>query len=192
MRRILFFAACVAMMDLKPLCSQPTADYWRQTITVGAGIAVPNDWSYRFKKSPVLNVDYGYRLKRYIQADVGVETIVNGWDTYERCRFSSTPVTNVGFIVPFGGRMLLPFNSGRVLVSAGAGGAYFNYTSPCAAPTIGHFAAWGGYALAGASVAVDKAKRFRVGFLARYHRAYDRGYFQDGWLNLYSQFSFSF
>ena len=165
---------------------------WKQSISIGAGISVPNDWSHRFKKAPVLNLDYGYRLKRHIQADIGIETVINGWDTYELCRFSSTPVTNAGLVVPFGGRVLLPFTSERVLLSAGAGGAYLHYTSACAAAGIGQFAAWDAYSLAGASVALDKAKRFGLGFLARYHRAYDRGYFQDGWLNLYIQFAVAF
>ena len=58
-------------------------------------------------------------------------------------------------VVPFGGRVLLPFNSERVLLSAGAGGAYFHYTKACAAASIGQFAPWGAYSLAGASVAVS-------------------------------------
>jgi len=190
MRRIHLISVLIMILDLTPLCGQ-TSD-WTQSISIGAGISVPNDWSHRFKKAPVLNLDYGYRLKRHIQADIGIETVINGWDTYELCRFSSTPVTNAGLVVPFGGRVLLPFNSERVLLSAGAGGAYFHYTSACAAAGIGQFAAWGAYSLAGASVALDKAKRFGLGFLARYHRAYDRGYFQDGWLNLYIQFAVAF
>src|SRR6516164_11146118 len=153
MRRIHLISVLIMILDLTPLCGQ-TID-WRQFISIGAGISVPNDWSHRFKKAPVLNLDYGYRLKRHIQADIGIETVINGWDTYELCRFSSTPVTNAGLVVPFGGRVLLPFNSERVLLSAGAGGAYFHYTSACAAAGIGEFAAWGAYSLAGASVAVS-------------------------------------
>ena len=153
MRRIRLISVLIMILDLTPLCGQ-TSD-WTQSISIGAGISVPNDWSHRFKKAPVLNLDYGYRLKRHIQADIGIETVINGWDTYELCRFSSSPVTNAGLVVPFGGRVLLPFNSERVLLSAGAGGAYFHYTSACAAAGIGEFAAWGAYSLAGASVAVS-------------------------------------
>ena len=153
MRRVRLISVLIMILDLPRLCGQ-TID-WKQSISIGAGISVPNDWSHRFKKAPVLNLDYGYRLKRHIQADIGIETVINGWDTYELCRFSSTPVTNAGLGVPFGGRVLLPFNSERVLLSAGAGGAYFHYTSACAAAGIGEFAAWGAYSLAGASVAVS-------------------------------------
>ncbi len=181
-------------------------DYLKQTVGVGVGVGAPlgmfGETFEIFKNAPGVQVEYGYRLHRNLQADVGFESVINGWNTSNVCQSPDSPATNAEYMIPFGGRGILPLNGGKVLLSLGGGGAYLKYTSPCIYDNGNRFVlsqnvGWGGYVLGAASVVVDKAQRFRVGFVTRYYRAgtetlVSGAHRKDRWLNVYGEFSFSF
>jgi len=164
-----------------PFLAAQTA-YLKQTVGVGVGIGTPHGRFFGdlFTNAPGLVAEYGFRLHRNVQADVGLETLINGWgDNVCDLRYTS-PATNAEFLVPFGGRGILPLNGGRVLLSLGGGGAYMKYTSPCRGSSFTNTSdAWGVYGLGAASVAVDAARRFRVGIVTRYYRAETQYYRKD-------------
>ena len=108
-------------------------DYLKQTVGVGVGAPLGRfgETFEIFKNAPGVQVEYGYRLHRNLQADVGFESVINGWNTSNVCQSPDSPATNAEYMIPFGGRGILPLNGGKVLLSLGGGGAYLKYTSPC-------------------------------------------------------------
>lgn len=201
----------LALVAAAPLLAQ--SHFAKHNITVGAGIGLPGaQLSPAFANSGGVSIAYGYRFQRHLQADFGLDTVVGaaGVRDYLATDYGYLRIRDFQFLVPFGGRAILPLAEGRVLLSAGGGGAYLRYSERLkqpssyyrfACPSCGYRSGWGSYALGGVSFALDRYQVFRVGFTAKAYRGHTDGdplgavpgvETLDRWLNLFGNFTFSF
>jgi hypothetical protein len=205
MRALLLLAA------IAPLLGQ--TNYPRHNITLGAGAGLPRgELNSFFSDSAGVSVGYGYRFQRHFQADIGLDTLFGAAGVRD---FLSTDlgylrIRDFQYLIPFGGRVVLPMREGRVLASLGGGGAYLRYSERLRqassyyhveCPECTSRSGWGTYALAGTSLALDHYQRFRVGVTAKVYRGHTDGESlgsapalrtRDMWLNLFADFTISF
>jgi hypothetical protein len=203
--------ALLLLVAMAPLVAQ--TNYPRHNITFGAGAGLPcSQLSSFFADSAGVAVGYGYRFKRNLQADIGLDTLFGAARVRD---FLSTDlgylrIRDFQYFIPFGGRVVLPFSEGRVLASLGGGGVYMRYSErlrqPSAyvhvdCPVCSSRSGWGNYALAGTSLALDHYQRFRFGVTAKVYRGHTDGESlgavppletRDLWVNLFADFTISF
>jgi opacity protein-like surface antigen len=187
--------------------------YPHHNATVGLGAGLPRgDLAGYFDNSFGVNLGYGYRFHRNFQADAGFETLFGaaGVRDFYTSDFGALRIKDYQFLVPLGGRAILPLARGRLLLFGGGGGAYMRYQERIRqpiqyyridCPVCSARSGWGYYALAGASVALDRYQRFRLGASSRLYRGYTEGESlglvqagrtRDHWVNLYGEFGISF
>lgn len=185
----------------------------RHNFTLGMGAGQPRgDLRPFFDESFGLNLGYGYRFHEYFQADIGFETLFGaaGVRDFYRTEFGELRIKDYQFLVPLGGRVVAPIARGRLQFSAGGGGAYMRYQERIRQPSnffridcpvCGSRSGWGYYGLLGASVALDRYQRFRLGVNSRVYRGHTEGdplgsvsgiRTRDHWVNLYGEFGVSF
>lgn len=183
------------------------------TFLGGAGLP-RGDLRNVLSSSAGVGFSYGYRPIPYVQAEAGYETLFGA----ARIRdFVPTPFGNLRIrdyqqFIPFGGRAILPFADDRVQIYGGAGGVYIRYSERIRQPfTNGGFRidcpecalrdGIGYYALAGVSIAIDRAQMFRVGFGTKVIRGATEGdpfgavpaaETRDRWVNVFGTVSVSF
>ncbi|MEZ5401476.1 MAG: outer membrane beta-barrel protein [Bryobacteraceae bacterium] len=197
-------------LALAPMMAQ--SPYRKHFISVGAGAGVPGAEVSRYlDSSPLFRVAYGYRFARNFQADVGFDTVFHAAkirDFYES-DFGDLRIKDYQFMLPLGGRAVIPI--GRVLLSAGGGGAYMRYQERVRQPFGNNFridcpvcrerSGWGYYGLLGLSVALDRYEHFRLGVTTRVYRGRTEGdafgslpaiRTRDTWVNTAGEFTFSF
>ena len=180
---------------------------------VGFGAGIPRaDIGSFFDPKPGLSVGYGYRFHRYFQADLGFEAIFGSANVHD---FQETfagyrRIRDFQYLLPFGGRAILPLAHGRMLVYGGGGGAYLRYQEHLSqpseyiridCPTCASRSGWGYYATAGFTVFFDRYQRFRLGIAPRVYRGHTNGdplgtapgfRTRDQWLNVMGEFGVSF
>lgn len=187
--------------------------YPRHNISFGAGGASPRA-ALRgyFETRPAVTLSYGYRFMRNFQADVGLDTVFGaaGVRDFFESPLGPLRIRDYQFLIPFGGRAVLPLAAERLLAFGGAGGAYMRYSELIRQPSdylrvdcpvCGSRSGWGYYALAGASVFVDRGRHFRTGVTAKMYRGHTEGdplgampglRTRDHWLQIYGEFGVSF
>jgi hypothetical protein len=186
----------------------------KHSFTVGAGAAQPRaHLAGQLSDSAVLTIGYGYRLHRYLQADLGLDTIFYAArvrDFLETGAFGPLRIRDYQFLIPFGARAVAPLDRGRFLFSAGGGGVRFQYTELLRQPSDYYDidcyvcrsrGGWGYYGLASGSVALDRRRHFRLGVTGKVYQGYTRGdsfgplppsRTRDRWANVTGEFGFSF
>ncbi len=187
--------------------------FWRNTVTVGMGAGHPQgDLRGLYENSFGLNLGYGYRFHRNFQADFAFETLFGAARVrdYYRTDFGDLRIKDYQFLLPLGARAILPVAGERVLFYGGGGGAYIRYQERIRQPSdylridcpvCGTRDGWGYYGLLGVSVALDRAKVFRLGVTSRVYRADIHGdaigpvpgaRTRDQWVNVTGEFGLSF
>jgi len=187
-------------------------EFHRNNITVGGGAAVPVGTTTTYLGSaPLFTVGYGYRFKRWFQADIGLEMVFGAANN------QNTEVTDLGpvqggdheFMVPVGGRFFIPTPFKRIEVSAGGGTAYLHYSETI--PSNGYIATncysctsrggWGGYGLGNVRYFLDQNRNFSVGTTVQFIAASTNGQAvanipaigtADHWVNVTIEFGLSF
>lgn len=211
--------------------SYAQSEHKKHNFTVGLGAALPNidlhpdsgvpafengigPVGSLFSNSFVLGVDYGYRFHPYFQADIGLDTVFGAARIRDflPTQFGDLRIRDYQFLLPLGGRVVVPIADERVLISAGGGGAYLRYSERLrqpfpdsgfrlACPVCASRGGWGYYGLLGLNVAVDEARHFRIGVTSRIYRADTDGdpfgaipalRTRDEWVNVLGTFSFTF
>ena len=208
-----FYCQLVMAFLLAGLPSHAQERYPHHNFTVGIGGAMPTgDSKKALNSSPLVTVSYGYRFLRYLQADVGLQV------AFGAARVSVYLQTGIGpfrirdreYMVPMGGRAILPLKDGRILLSAGGGGIYLRYAEAVRQPSF-YFrvdcpictsrSGWGAYEMADFSYFLDRSHVFRVGVTAQFIQAHTNGEplgeipamrTTDRWTNLFASFGFSF
>jgi len=203
--------ALIALLAAFPVLAP--GQHTRHNFTFGAGAAMPkDDLEPFFRTSPVISVTYGYRFLPYLQVEGGLDTVFGAAesDRWVPGYYGPVKIQNYQFLVPFGGRAILPLWGDRLLFYGGGGGLYMNYAEFLSQPYYGYPAdcyyctgrsGWGYYALAGASVALDEGRHFRLGVTVKRFQGETEGDYYgavppvrttDSWLNILGEFTFSF
>ena len=203
-------AALAALLWVPAGLAQPVA---RHNFSLGLGSAQPrSDLRSLFSDSFGVAAGYGYRFHPYFQLDAGVDTAFGaaGVRDFLPTAFGDLRIRDYQFMVPFGGRGILPMAKDRILISGGGGGAYLRYTERVRQPSdffrfdcpvCASRHGFGYYALAGANVALDQYRRFRLGVTSRIFRGHTKGdalgaiggaRTRDHWINIYGELTFSF
>jgi hypothetical protein len=179
---------------------------------VGPAVPVGNATNY-LSTAPFVGFGYGYRLNRLFQADAGFQI------AFGAANNQNAVITDVGavqggdheYMIPLGGRIIVPQPFRRVEVSAGGGTVYLHYSET--APSGGSYygpstcytctsrGGWGGYGLANVSYFLDSNHTFRVGTTLQYIAGSTNGQSvanfpatktTDHWFNLGFEFGVSF
>lgn len=187
--------------------------YPHHNFTFGFGAGRPRgDLRGYFDDSFGLDVGYGYRFHPNFQADAGFETLFGaaGVRDFYNSDFGALRIKDYQFLAPLGGRGILPLASGRLQISGGGGGAYMRYQERIRqpynyyridCPVCKSRGGWGYYGLLGASVALDRYQRFRLGVTSKVYRGHTEGEAfgqvpmirtRDRWVNIYGEFGISF
>src|SRR5579863_5242714 len=131
-------------------------DFHRNNITVGVGPAIPvgNSTTY-LSTAPFFGAGYGYRFNRWFQADAGFQVAFGAASNQNAEQTDLGPVQGGDheYMIPLGGRIIIPTPFKRIEVSAGGGAAYLHYSET--APSNGYYqnncytctsrGGWGGY-----------------------------------------------
>ncbi|MBM3811932.1 MAG: hypothetical protein FJW20_09885 [Acidimicrobiia bacterium] len=206
--------ALILVLAAAPLLAQPYA-FRKHYISAGGGGGVPaNDLSPFFSASPVVGFHYGYRFHEYFQIDAGFDAVFHAAKVRDffQSEIGDLRIRDFQYMVPLGGRAILPIASNRVLLSFGGGAAYLRYQESIRqpfgdsgfrfeCPVCRSRSGWGYYGLIGGSVALDRAQHFRLGVTTRLYRADTTGdafgllppvRSSDSWVNTAAEFTFSF
>jgi len=161
-------------------------DFHRNNIIAGIGPAIPtgNATGY-LSTAPLVSLGYGYRFSRFFQADAGLQIAFGAANNQNAVQTDLGPVQGGDheFMVPLGGRFIIPMPLKRFEVSAGGGAMYLHYSET--APSNGYYSnncytctsrgGWGGYGLANVSYFLDENHNFRVGTTLQYISASTNG-----------------
>lgn len=110
-------------------------DFHRNNITAGVGPAIPVGSSRTYlETAPIVMVSYGYRFSHLFQLDAGLEAAFGAANNQnaELTNFGPVQGGDHEYMVPMGGRVIIPSRFTRMEFSAGGGAAYLHYseTSP--------------------------------------------------------------
>ena len=206
------FQCIVSALLLSGLTFGQSGDFYRNNITagIGPGIPVGSDTAY-LDAAPLISIGYGYRFNRFLQADVGFQT------AFGAASNQNIEATNLGYVrggdreymVPLGGRLIVPTPLSRIELSAGGGAAYLHYSETV--PSSYYYTnycysctsrgGWGAYGLANVSYFLDSDHNFHVGTTGQFISASLHGDAvgatpaidtKDHWVNISFEFGFSF
>ncbi len=210
----MFRFVAVCLLTLTPVFAQ--YGFRRNYITAGAGGGVPGgELVGSLNTSPVVRVSYGYRFHRLFQADLGFDTVFHAANVrdFVSTEFGDLRIKDYQFMVPMGGRAVIPVFRNKLLLYAGGGGAYLRYQERIRqpfgsssyyrldCPACRERSGWGYYGLLGMSYALDRSQHLRIGFTSRVYRANMSGdafgplpavQTRDQWVNTAAEFTFSF
>ena len=194
-----------------PLLAQPW--YPRNNFTIGVGAGRPKaELAGPFTDSPGLSIGYGYRFRRYLQADVGLDSVFGAArvNDYLSTGYGDRRIRDYQFLIPFGARAILPLEHGRFLISGGGGGVHLRYTELLSQPSeyfkidcrvCSSRTGWGYYGLVAATVVLDRHQHFRFGVTTKVYQGHTDGdplgnvpgfRTRDRWVNVFGEFGVSF
>lgn len=207
------FTASLGLLISFAAFGQSSEEVHHHNITVGGGAAVPvgNTTNY-LGTAPAFSAAYGYRFNRFFQADAGLQMAFGAAHNQnpEQTDFGTVQGGDHEFMIPLGGRLILPLPFRRIEASAGAGAAYlhysetapsnpYSYSSPCYSCTSR--GGWGGYGLANVSYFLDENHNFHVGTTLQFIAGSTNGQpvanipaakTTDHWTNIFIEFGMSF
>jgi hypothetical protein len=204
-------AAVLGILCLAPIYGQDW--YPKHNLSLGAGATLPRGELNGFMSdSPLVAVGYGYRLHRFFQADIGLDVGFGAADVrdYLETGIGFLRIRDREYFLPMGGRAIIPLVGGRLLLSAGGGGAYMRYSEGVRqvsdyyrfdCPSCTARGGWGYYTLANVSFFLNSGHNFRVGLTNKIYRGHTEGEpvgpvpgrrTKDEWLKLYGELGFSF
>jgi hypothetical protein len=164
----------------------------RSEVTFSGGTAIQFDVPLSSTATPVsLGGTYSYRLYRHLALEAGVLTAIHPTGPIRGYNYDIDP-KDLFTWVQFGPRVVLPVWEGRLELSAGAGGAYENYSiGSDASGFLSPRSGWGGNFSAGAAVALDHGRHFWLGTTPRWILV-NTGAAHDRWFVAGGEFSFRF
>ena len=200
--------ASLACIPALPLTAQDESRPWKHTFVLGGGVGIPAGDLRRFmSSSAAVRLKYGYRFTRNLQADLGLDAVIRaaGISITEQSMVGELRKRDDEYMVPFGGRAILPLAADRLELFAGGGAAYLRYTESADIPGLKYSgwvevpcpgctsrSGWGMYGTAGANVALERRKHVWLGVEAQYIKGTTSGKLlgngarfetKDRWLN---------
>ncbi len=212
MRTLLLTSLCLTVTI--PAFAQYSDEIHHNNISVGGGAAIPvGSTSGYLNTAFAFSVSYGYRVNRFFQADAGFQMAFGAANNQnlEQTDFGEVQGGDHEFMLPLGGRFIIPLPFRKLEASAGGGGVYLHYaeTAPsggmrgiqATATRVRHEAAWGGYGLANLSYFLDRNRTFHVGTTLEFIGGSTNGQAvadipsmktTDHWTNVFIEFGISF
>ncbi len=158
----------------------------KNQITLGGGAGIPGgELRQSMSSSALVRVAYGFRIRRHFQADIALDVVMRsaGISISQQSLVGEIRIRDDEYLLPFGGRAILPLVSYRLELFAGGGVVYLRYEEtaeipgldvygdgyvniPC--PTCRSRAGWGYYGTAGLDFALDRGQRVWLGVEGRY------------------------
>jgi hypothetical protein len=164
----------------------------RNTVTVSGGFAHNVGNSCCGESAPSLAMTYDYRLFPHVDLEAGVDTTLSLGTQAVGANYNVKADDRLLW-VPFGLKGVLPLRSGRVEVTAGAGGLYEKYLVSSNSGFFTSRSGWGGYGSTGVAVALDGGRHFWVGVSPQLFFANTgSGYTHDRWFVLNVGLGFRF
>ena len=161
-------------------------DFHRYNIVVGVGPAIPTGYSTNYlSTAPLVKAGFGYRFTRLLQADFAFQAAFHAANNQnaELSNFGQVQGSDHEFMIPMGGRLIIPAPFKRMEFSLGGGAVYLHYSETV--PSGGYYSSscytctsrggWGGYGLGNASYFLDDNHNFRVGATFQYIAAKTNG-----------------
>jgi len=206
----ILFAAAFAFSTVAVFAEDNAVHHHNFALGFGPAIPAGNSTAY-LGTAPLVAFSYGYRFNRYLQADTGLRL---AWGAANN---QNAVVTDLGmvqggdheYMIPLGGRVIVPQPFKRIEVSAGGGAAYLHYSET--APSSSYYqvncysctsrGGWGGYGLANVNYFLDSNRTFHVGTTFEYISGSTKGQdvgnvvgisTSDHWANLTFEFGISF
>lgn len=209
--RLSLLMILLAAATIQPSASQ---SFQRHHITAGLGAGIPGkDLSNVYNNAVSWTFGYGFRPIQYLQADFGLDTVYNAARVNEflnNPQFGFVRIRDFEFMMPVGGRVVLPLADGKYQIYAGGGAAYLRYTERLrqpsqffniACPICQARSGWGHYFLMGGDVSLTSGGALRFGVTSRIYQGSTDGpsvgqipavETRDRWVNTYVHLSLSF
>ncbi len=187
--------------------------YPRHNITFGAGGASPRaDLRPYFMTRPAVAISYGYRFARNFQLETGLDTVFGaaGIREYYESPLGLLRIRDFQFLVPVGGRAIVPVAGERFHFFGGGGVAWLRYSERIRqpleylrieCPVCNSRSGWAKYALSGLNVFMDRGRHFRTGVNVKVYRGHTEGdpfgaapgvRTRDRWLQIFGELGLSF
>jgi len=203
----------VCLLTMFGLSAGAQPGYRRHTITFGAGGASPRAaLRAYFTTRPAIAISYGYRFLRNFQVETGLDTVFGaaGVRDYYESPLGLLRIRDYQFLLPVGGRVILPLGAERVQIFGGAGIAWLRYSEMIRqpieylrleCPVCASRSGWANYALSGLAVFVDRGRHFRTGIHVKMYRGHTEGdplgaapaiRTRDHWLQIFGEIGLSF
>jgi len=190
--RIGLMAASACLLSVA-LIAQDESRPQRNRFVIGGGVGLPaGDLKRWMSPAALVRVGYGRRVSRHFQMDLGLDAVVGaaGINITQQSLVGELRIHDVEYMVPFGGRAILPLAEDRFELFAGGGGIYLRYDEeaeipglkcygscyyeiPC--PSCTSRGGWGYYGTAGVNFALDRRHRVWLGLEARYTKGTTSG-----------------
>lgn len=209
--RLTLLLILLAGAAIQPAAAQ---SFQKHHITAGLGLALPgNELKAVYNNAFSWSFGYGYRPIRYLQADIGLDTAYNAARVNEflsNPQFGYVRIRDFEFMMPVGGRVVLPLADGKYHLYSGGGAAYMRYTERLRQPSQFFNVqcpvcqardGWGHYFLVGGDVALTSGGALRLGVTSRVYQGTTDGpsvgeippvRTRDRWVNTYFHLSLSF
>lgn len=194
-------------------CVWGQSGYPKHNITFGAGGASPRATlkSY-FTTRPAVAISYGYRFARNFQVETGLDTVFGaaGVRDFYESPLGLLRIRDYQFLLPVGGRAILPFGDERLHIFGGGGIAWLRYSEMIRqpieylrieCPVCASRSGWAGYALSGFNVFIGRGRFFRTGVNVKMYRGHTEGdplgsapgvRTRDHWLQIFGELGISF
>ncbi|MDX1980506.1 MAG: hypothetical protein SFV51_09580 [Bryobacteraceae bacterium] len=211
--RNLILLGGLALLPVLAAAQENYPRFPKHNFTLGLGAGVPQaDLRTLFDPKVGMNFAYGYRFHRNFQLDAGVDSVFGaaGVRDFVDTELGAQRIRDFQFMVPAGGRAIIPLAQGRLLLFGGGGGAYLRYQEQISQPSDYYRIAcpyctarsgWGYYATVGFQVFFDQYRRFSLTLAPKVYRGHTDGQplgavpalrTRDHWVNVMAQFGFSF
>lgn len=128
MRTLLLTSLCLTVTI--PAFAQYSDEIHHNNISVGGGAAIPvGSTSGYLNTASAFSVSYGYRVNRFFQADAGFQMAFGAANNQnlEQTDFGEVQGGDHEFMLPLGGRFIIPLPFRKLEASAGGGGVYLHY-----------------------------------------------------------------
>lgn len=166
----------------------------RNTVTFSGGFAHNVGNFCCGESAPFLAATYSYRLLPHLDLEAGVDSAISLGTEVRGATYDIRTGDRLLW-VPFGIKGVLPTWHKRAELFAGAGGLYEKYLvgNPADFVGISPRSGWGGYAAAGAALALDRGRHYWLGGSSRLFFANtSSGYSHDRWFAASLDFGFRF
>jgi hypothetical protein len=163
------------------------SDFHHHSVGFSIGTATPMENASQYLgTAPMIRFGYGYRPRPWPQGDLGFQMAFGAAHNQAAVETDMGPIRGGDheYMIPLGGRTILPLPFKRIEASVGGGGIYLHYSTtapsggygyPIARYTCTSRGGWGAYRLDNVRYFLDENRTFFVGTTFEYISASTNG-----------------